>query len=139
MQEEDDEMGFSSCLSTMALIRACNSPDSMYVAKKKSIHASLLLHTSSKRAMKKVLLDMGATKNFIHPRVVKQLSLKTKKLSKLWKVKNMDGTLNRSGEITNAITLIVTHNRKLMQHLFFVADIASNDLMSRFDRTLCST
>jgi hypothetical protein len=45
MQEEDDKMGFSSCLGTMALIQACNSPDSVYVAKKKSIHASLLLHT----------------------------------------------------------------------------------------------
>ena len=82
MQEEDDEMGFLSCLGTMALIRACNSPDSVYVAKKKSIHASLLLHTGSKRAMKKALLDTGATENFIHPRVVKQLNLQTKKISK---------------------------------------------------------
>jgi hypothetical protein len=82
MQEEDDEMGFASCLGTMALIRACNSPDSMYIAKKKSIHASLLLHTGPKRAMKKALLDTGATENFIHPCVVKQLSLRTKKLMK---------------------------------------------------------
>jgi gag-polyprotein putative aspartyl protease len=66
----------------------------VYVAKKKSIHASLLLHTGSKRAMKKALLDTGATENFIHPRVVKQLSLQTKKLSKPRKVKNVDGTLN---------------------------------------------
>jgi Aspartyl protease len=114
MQEEDDKMGFSSCLGTMALIRACNSPDSMYIAKKKSIHASLLLHTSSKRAMKKALLDTGATKNFIHPRVVKQLSLRTRKLTKPRKVKNVDGTLNQSGEITDMVTLIVTHNGKPM-------------------------
>jgi hypothetical protein len=114
MQEEDDEMGFSSCLSTMALIRACNSPDSVYVAKKKSIHTSLLLHAGSKKAMKKALLDTGATENFVHPCVVKQLSLRTKKLSKPRKVKNVDGTLNQSGEITDAVTLIVTHNRKPM-------------------------
>jgi gag-polyprotein putative aspartyl protease len=68
----------------------------MYVAKKKSIHASLLLHAGSKKAMKKALLDTGATENFIHPRVVKQLSLRTKKLSKPRKVKNVDGTLNQS-------------------------------------------
>jgi gag-polyprotein putative aspartyl protease len=129
MQEEDDKMGFSSCLGTMALIRACNSPNSVYVAKKKSIHASLLLHTGSKKAMKKALLDTGATENFIHPRVVKQLSLRTKKLSKPRKVKNVDGTLNQSGEITDAVTLIVTHNGKPMRHLFFVANIASDDLI----------
>jgi hypothetical protein len=114
MQEEDDKMGFSSCLGTMALIQACNSPNSVYVAKKKSIHASLLLHTSLKRAMKKALLDTGATENFIHLRVVKQLSLKTKKLTKLWKVKNVDGTLNQSGEITDVVTLIVMHNGRPM-------------------------
>jgi hypothetical protein len=101
----------------------------MYVAKKKSIHASLLLHTGSKRAMKKALLNTGATKNFIHPCVVKQLSLRTKKLTKPRKVKNMDGTLNQSGEITDAVTLIITYNGKPTQHLFFIANIASDDLI----------
>jgi Aspartyl protease len=101
----------------------------MYVAKKKSIHTSLLLHTSSKRAMKKALLDTGATENFIHLCVRKQLSLKTKKLMKPQKVKNMDGTLNQSREITDAVTLIVTHNRRLMRHLFFVTNITSDDLI----------
>jgi Aspartyl protease len=129
MQEEDDEMGFSSCLGTMALIWACNSSDSMYVAKKKSIHASLLLHTGLKRAMKKALLDTGATENFIHPRVVKQLSLRTKKLTKPQKVKNVDGTLNQSGEITDVVTLIVMYNGKPMWHLFFVTNITSDDLI----------
>jgi Aspartyl protease len=101
----------------------------MYVAKKKSIHASLLLYTSLKRAMKKALLDTGATENFIHPHVVKQLSLKTKKLMKLQKVKNVDGTLNQSREITDVVTLIIMHNGKPMRHLFFVANIASDDLI----------
>jgi predicted aspartyl protease len=65
----------------MALIRACNSPDSVYVARKKCIHVSLLLHARPKQAIKKALLDTGATKNFVHPRIMKQLGLKTKKLA----------------------------------------------------------
>jgi hypothetical protein len=65
----------------MALIRACNSPDSVYVARKKCIHVSLLLHAGSKQAIKKALLNTGATKNFINPQIVKQLGLKTKKLA----------------------------------------------------------
>jgi predicted aspartyl protease len=78
----------------MALIRACNSPDSVYVARQKCIHVSLLLHAGTKRAIKKALLDTGATENFIHPRVMKQLGIKTKKLARPRKVKNVDGTLN---------------------------------------------
>jgi hypothetical protein len=72
----------------MALIRACNSPDSVYVARQKCIHVSL----------------------FIHPRVVKQLGLKTKKLARPRKVKNVDRTLNRSREIMDAVTLLIKHN-----------------------------
>jgi predicted aspartyl protease len=94
----------------MALIRVCNSPDSVYVARQKCIHVSLLLHAGTKRAIKKALLDTGATENFIHPHVVKQLGIKTKKLTRPQKVKNVDGTLNRSGEITDAVTLLVKHN-----------------------------
>jgi hypothetical protein len=44
-------------------------------------------------------------------------------------VKNVDRTLNRSGEITNAVTLLVKHNRRPLRHMFFVADIASDDLI----------
>jgi predicted aspartyl protease len=66
----------------------------MYVARQKCIHVSLLLHAGTKRAIKKALLDTGATENFIHPCVVKQLGLKSKKLTQPWKVKNIDGTLN---------------------------------------------
>jgi hypothetical protein len=65
----------------MALIQACNSPDSVYVARQKCIHVSLLLHARTKRAIKKALLDTGATENFIHPCVMKQLGIKTKKLA----------------------------------------------------------
>jgi hypothetical protein len=94
----------------MALIQAYNSPDSVYVARQKCIHVSLLLHAGPKQAIKKALLDPRATENFIHPWVVKQLGLKTKKLTCPRKVKNVDGTLNQSGEIMDAIILLVKHN-----------------------------
>jgi hypothetical protein len=41
----------------------------------------------------------------------------------------VDGTLNQSGEITDAVTLIVMYNGKPMRHLFFVANITSDDLI----------
>jgi hypothetical protein len=67
--------------------------------------------------------------NFIHPRIMKQLGLKTKKLTCPWKVKNVDGTLNQSGEITDAVILLVKHNGKPMRHMFFVTNITSDDLI----------
>jgi hypothetical protein len=44
-------------------------------------------------------------------------------------VKNVDGTLNWSGEIMDAVILLVKHNGRPMRHLFFVANIASDDLI----------
>jgi hypothetical protein len=41
----------------------------------------------------------------------------------------MDGTLNQSGEIMDTIILLVKHNGRPMRHLFFVANIASDDLI----------
>jgi hypothetical protein len=74
----------------MALIWAC-ATESMYVSRRKSIKISLLLHAEQKQAIKKALLDSGATECFIHPKVAEQLHLKKVKLPKPRKVKNVDG------------------------------------------------
>jgi hypothetical protein len=42
--------------------------------------------------------------------VVKQLDLQPIKLPKPQKVKNVDRTLNQSGEVKEGITLIIKHN-----------------------------
>jgi hypothetical protein len=47
-------------------------------------------------------------------RVVKQLGLKTRKLAQPRKVKNVDRTLNQSGEIMDMVTLLVKHNGRPM-------------------------
>jgi hypothetical protein len=55
------------------------------------------------------LLDCGATKNFIHPRLIKKMKLQMQQLKKLWKVKNVDGTTNKAGEVTEVAILEICH------------------------------
>jgi hypothetical protein len=69
------------------------------------------------------------TECFIHPKVVEQLQLKRIKLPKPQKVKNVDGTLNQSGEVTKEIILIVKHNGRPQKHLFYVANIGEDDII----------
>jgi hypothetical protein len=93
----------------MALIQTC-ATDTVYIARKKSIKINLLLHTDQKQAIRRALLDSQATECFIHPKVVKQLNLRSIKLPKPQKVKNVDGTLNQSGEVKEGVILIIKHN-----------------------------
>jgi hypothetical protein len=66
---------------------------------------------------------------FIHPRIIEQLQLKKVKLPKPQKVKNVDGMLNQSGEVTEGVNLIVKHDGKPQKHLFYVANIGEDDLI----------
>ena len=99
----------------------------MYIAWTHAIKVPFQLRTSQKRVNQKVLLDSGATECFIHPRVVAWLQLTKRKLEKLQKVQNMDGTANKDGEILEAVDLLVNNNGKSATHAFFVANIGQDD------------
>jgi hypothetical protein len=112
----------------MALIQAC-ATKSVYVSRRKSIKINLLLHAEWKQAIKKALLDSGAIECFIHPRTVEQLQLKKITLPKSQKVKNVDGTLNQSGEVTEGVVLIFKYNGEPQRHLFYVTNIGEDDII----------
>jgi len=63
-------------------------------------------------AEENILLDTGATDNFIDQTTVDKLRLGTKRLPYARKVFNVDGTLNRSGTITKACDLLVVQGNK---------------------------
>jgi hypothetical protein len=60
---------------------------------------------------------------------VEQLQLKRVKLLKPQKVKNVDGTLNQSGEVTKGIILVIKYNGKPQKHLFYMANIEEDNLI----------
>ena len=57
------------------------------------------------------------------------LKLVTRKLVKPRKVQNVDSTPNKSGEILEAVDLLVNNNGQKASHAFFVANIGCNDLI----------
>jgi len=59
-----------------------------------------------------ILVDTGATENFIDKTTVEKLRLGTKRIPYARAVYNVDGTLNQSGSITEACDLLVTQGNK---------------------------
>ena len=81
------------------------------------------LHTSNKRAETPVLLDSGATENFINHRYATHMRLPVKKLPTPRKVFNVDGTPNKKGDIQFYTDLEVKTGQKNTNMRFFLTDL----------------
>jgi hypothetical protein len=77
----------------------------------------------------KVLVDSGATDNFIHPHFVKRMGLGQKELDKPKNIYNIDDTTNRLGQITHYLSLAVTMARRTQEMRFLVTDIGREDVL----------
>ena len=55
---------------------------SIYVSRNHAIKTPVTIQMSQERVTKKALLNSGATESFIHPRLVKELTLTTYPLEK---------------------------------------------------------
>jgi len=115
----------------MTLIRAVGT-GSVYRSKNKVIYVPFALRTKERRVDQKALLDSGATECFIHPRKVKQLGIKTKKLQTPRSIRNVDGTPNKAGKITGAAEFVTDHIGTKTRHIFFIADIGPDDYILGF-------
>jgi hypothetical protein len=80
-------------------------------------------------ADKNILVDSGATDNFIHPKLLKRLGLGAQALDRPRKIWNIDGTTNRAGELTSFIDLEVHTGSKEEKMRFLVADLGNEDLI----------
>jgi len=72
------------------------------------------------------LVDSGTTKNFIDRETIKKLKLGTKKLETPVGLQNIDGTFNKSGQITHYLDLLVSHGTKKNSECFYVTDLRSD-------------
>jgi hypothetical protein len=80
-------------------------------------------------ADKRILVDSGATDNFIHPKLIKRLGLGTQTLDRPRKIWNIDGTNNRGGELTHFVDLDVRTGKREEQMRFLVTDLGGEDLV----------
>ena len=83
----------------------CNT---VYLARYRSMRIPVSFRTAYARADKQILVDSGATDNFIHPRLIRRLGLGTQHLPQERKIWNIDGTANKAGMISEFVDLHVT-------------------------------
>jgi hypothetical protein len=80
-------------------------------------------------ADKNILVDSGATDNFIHPKLLKRLGLGAQALDRPRKIWNIDGTTNRAGQLTSFVDLEVRTGNKEEKMRFLVTDLGNEDLI----------
>ena len=90
-------------------IRALFS-DSVFLATQNALRMkTVFLHVIGKNTHRKVdaLIDTGATNNFMTPALAKELLLSPTPLPKACIIRNVDGTQNKGGHITEYVDLEV--------------------------------
>jgi hypothetical protein len=80
-------------------------------------------------ADKNILVDSGATDNFIHPKLIKRLGLGAQALDRPRKIWNIDRTTNRTGQLTSFVDLEVRTGKKEEKMRFLVTDLGNEDLI----------
>ena len=77
----------------------------------------------------KVLVDSGATNNFIHPNFVKRMGLGQRELDKPKNIYNIDNTTNKAGQIMHYLNLAVTMGGTTKEMRFLITDIGREDVL----------
>ena len=80
-------------------------------------------------ADKTILVDSGATDNFIHPKLLKRLGLGSQPLERPQKIWNVDGTTNKAGVVTHCMDLEVHTGTQQEVMKFLVTDLGGEDLI----------
>ncbi len=80
-------------------------------------------------ADKRILVDSGATDNFIHPKFVKRLRVGMQELECPMKIWNIDGTTNRAGRLTHFVDLLVKTKGQEKKMRFLVTDLGVEDVI----------
>ena len=76
-----------------------------------------------------ILVDSGATNNFIDPQLITRLGLGTRLLERPWKIWNINGTNNQAGMLTRYVDLSVRTGKWEEQMRFLVTSLGSEDLI----------
>ena len=80
-------------------------------------------------ADKRILVDSGATDNFIDPRLIKCLKLGGRRLDRPRKIRNINGTNNRAGLLTDYVKLEVQTGKETANMEFLISDLGMEDMI----------
>ena len=102
---------------------------SVFACKHRSLKIPTLLQSSHRKAGKEVLVDSGATDNFISTKVLKFMKIGSLKLPKPRTIWNIDGTHNKAGAITDFVDLQVRCGPKVEEMRFLVTDLGEDEII----------
>ena len=80
-------------------------------------------------ADKTILVDSGATDNFIHPKLLRRLGLGSQPLERPRKIWNINGTTNKAGVLTHCVDLEVRTGNRQEVMKFLVMDLGGEYLI----------
>jgi hypothetical protein len=101
----------------------------MYVSKENALKIPFDFKTYMAKAEEVALVDSGAMENFIDYQTVVWLRLGSNKLTIPQPVHNIDGTPNKSGEITHSIDLYIQLGNKEQRVRFFVTNLGKDRMI----------
>src|SRR5882757_2677 len=103
-------------------------PQAIFIPKERSIHAPVNLRSSSLISEIDALVDSGATDNFISLAVIQHFGIPTRTMNKHRTIRNIDGTANKIGAVTEVANLILrfkgTHHQT-----FYIVDLGDNHML----------
>ena len=102
---------------------------SVYITRYHSMKVPVSFRTLHATAKKTILVDLGATDNFIHPKLLKRLGLGSQPLERPRKIWNIDGTTNKAGVLTHCVDLEVRTGGRQEIMKFLVTDLGGEDLI----------
>ena len=102
---------------------------SIFACKHRSLKIPTLLQSSHRKTRKEVLVDCGATDNFISTKVLKFMKIGSLKLPKPRTIWNIDGTHNKAGAIIDFVDLQVRCGPKVEEMWFLVTDLGEDEII----------
>ena len=102
---------------------------SVYITRYRSMKVPVSFRTLHAMADKTILVDSGATDNFIHPKLLRRLGLGSQLLERPQKIWNIDGTTNKAGVLTHCVDLEVCTGDRQEVMKFLVTDLGGEDLI----------
>ena len=103
----------------------------MFTPKVQSVQTPVTLQMKDSKANVFALVDSGATDNFINARILKRanIDLPIQTLLKSRVVRNVDGTKNKGGQVTQVTKLCVDYAQRKKGLKFFIADLGEDDMI----------
>ena len=114
----------------MAMLRAL-FPNAIFAVKsnQNSVHAPITFHSRTLHSQVSILIDSGATENFISPDLIKHFSIPTYKIPRPKVVRNINGTKNNIGNVTLAATLKIYYQNKATEYTFYIIGLGDDHML----------